>query len=351
MTAQDDLVIRSYRVGDELGLVELFSRSFGRTITPEHWRWKLHRPIDATQNVWVALCGDVPIFQYAGIPYRFECSGNEQRMIVAVDAMTAPEFRRRGLLTRVVSQAHDTWRSQGIAFVIGLPNQQWGSRTTALGWQVLFPLQWLVRPLRPEALLARRLRLPQLRRATLIGALWNRHWSGRLRLDDRIDMESVSSADESFDEIWRDCGKDWLYSTVRDRAWVHWRFFSRPATAYDVIVARRRGSPCGYAAYRIIRREGQVTAQLAELTAGRADAGTQDALLAEVIDKSLTGSAESIATLAVPGTENYVRLKRNGFIPRHAFSVEWVPLDPGLPLDAMRNSTNWNLSGADFDVI
>ena len=41
--------------------------------------------------------------------------------------MTDPEYRRQGILTAIARLAYDTWRKAGIPFVLGLPNEQWGS--------------------------------------------------------------------------------------------------------------------------------------------------------------------------------------------------------------------------------
>ena len=64
-------------------------------------------------------------------------------LMVSVDTMTAPAFRRRGLLTEVAARAYEAWRDAGIAFVIGLPNQQWGSRARALAGASCFPCSGL----------------------------------------------------------------------------------------------------------------------------------------------------------------------------------------------------------------
>ena len=119
-------------------------------MTEHEWRWKL-APTSKVPNVWLATHADQPIFQYAAMPTRFEIGDRTHAVMVSVDTMTAPAFRRRGLLTEVASRAYEAWRNAGVAFVIGLPNQQWGSRAQALGWRELFPLQWLARPLRPAS--------------------------------------------------------------------------------------------------------------------------------------------------------------------------------------------------------
>ena len=226
--------VRPYRAGDEHELAALFRRSFGRPSTDAHWRWKLRWPECPVDNVWLAQAEDRLVFQYAGIPTRFSLNHRPADMMVSVDTMTAPEFRRRGLLTRVASEAYARWRDAGIAFVMGLPNDQWGSRSDALGWQPLFPLQWLARPLHPEVILARRWRAPLLNRATLPAALWNGLWDARVRADPSVRLEQVSAAGDAFDDLWRTVEPGWALSTIRDRRWVDWRFLKSPTRAYSV---------------------------------------------------------------------------------------------------------------------
>lgn len=345
------ITIRPYRADDERDVVGLFQQAFGHPITAEHWQWKLKRQPSAVDNVWLATAADKPIFHYAGIPTRFSLAQTPVTMMVSVDTMTAPEFRRRGLLTEVAERVYSAWRAAGIAFVIGLPNEQWGSRAAALGWQPLFPLQWLVRPLRPEAILARRLNISLLKQATFPAALWNRFLKGRVRRDPQLHTERVHHAVEAFDQIWESCKSDWMFSTVRDRDWVNWRFFSAPSRAYELTLARRAGKPVGYAVHSLSKTQERISAHLAELFVARTDCATRDTLLSELIETLQVVKAEALFTLAVPGTPFFRWLRRAGFFPSYAFSVQLVPLSADLPIDLMLDPNHWNLTGADFDVV
>ncbi|HSZ07372.1 MAG TPA: GNAT family N-acetyltransferase [Steroidobacteraceae bacterium] len=344
-------VFRPCRAGDEPALGDLFYRSFGGRVTEDHWRWKLRGQPSSVDNAWLATCAGQPIFHYAGIPRRFSLGQKEVAAMLAVDAMTAPEFRRRGLLTRAVPEIHDNWRQRGVAFVLGLPNDQWGSRARVLGWQPLFSLQWLIRPLRPEALLASRLTLPFLKRFSAAGAAWNNFLQGRLHRDATVRVERVASAGENFDRLWEFCKADANLSTVRDRAWVDWRYLASPSRKYVVCLARRADEPVGYCAYYLAESGNRTSAVLAEVLAARSDESVRDSLLYALIETLLATKAETLATLAVPGTAHFNWLRSVGFLPRRAFSVELIPLAAGLPMDAMRNADNWNLCGADFDVV
>lgn len=343
--------IRPWRPGDEVELTQLFERTFGRTISPEHWRWKLQSEPCSFDNVWLAASEARPIFQYAGIPIRFNLAGTAVRAVVSVDTMTAPQFRRRGLLTQVAQQAYSAWRAANIAFVIGLPNENWGSRAQALGWQPLFPLQWLVRPLRPQVILARRLKWPALERASLLGAAWNAALKHRVRPAADVTVERTQQADSVFDRIWERCNADWMFSTVRDHRWVEWRFLAAPSRHYVISIARRRTEPTGYLAHTILHSDAGAAAYLAELYAARADDDTRNSLLAVLIDDLRATPAAALHVLAIPGTAEFSWLLRAGFLPRHAFPVQFVPLAPDLPVGRMSDRQQWNLTGADFDVI
>jgi hypothetical protein len=344
--------IRAYRAGDERALVALFGRVFGRAISEEHYCWKLRQPPTPVENVWLAVDDDVPIFHYAGIPTRYRLRDAEVLAMVSVDTMTAPEFQRRGLLSAVGRTVYDTWRAAGVAFIIGLPNERWGSRAGALGWEPLFDLQWLARPLRPEAILARRLRMPALARLAPIGAAWNMLWQLRLRRDPNVKVRSVERAGSEFDQLWQRHGADAAASVVRDSAWINWRYLDAPAFDYQVLLAERDGQPAGYAAYRVEAHATGMAGFIAELFAGQADEPARRALIAETLAALRTAGADNAVTLAVPGSPLERDLRSAGFLySRGAFGVQIVPLDPELPLDTLRDPRSWNLAGGDFDVI
>ncbi len=347
----DTFDIRPWRDGDEIRLTGLFQRAFGRPISTDHWRWKLRPRTHPFENVWIAFNGDEPVFQYAGIPIRFKLDNTEVAAVVSVDTMTAPEFRRRGLLTRVAGQAYCAWRNAGTAFVIGLPNENWGSRARALGWKPLFPLQWLVRPLRPEVILRWRLGWPAAERLSLLGTVWNAMFARRLRPSPDIRVTAVSEASRDFDQIWDGARSSSDFSTVRDRSWIDWRFLASPSRRYEVSIARRGDQPCGYVCHSLLQSGARKSGYLAEFLCAASDDETRTSLLAHLLARLNESGAESVHALAIPGTTEFSCLRAAGFIPRESFGVEIVPLRADLPLDRLRDPSRWHLTGADFDVV
>lgn len=344
-------VVRPYEDGEERELVHFLGGPFAHEAGLEHWRWKLRHAPTETANVFVATAGGKPVFHYGGIPLRFALDGPVVTAMVSVDALTAPEFRRRGLLTQGVTRAFAEWQAHGVAFTLGLPNEQWGSRTAAAGWQRLFPLQWLVRPLRPEVFAARRFGIPWLRHASMLSRLWGNWLANSLRPDPEVEFRAVAHAGDAFDQLWKRCARDAMFSVVRDASWVQWRFLSSPARKYDVVLAYRNGEPAGYSATHIAKSSDRTSAFLAEILAPSSDAAARDSLLAGAVASAHEAGADILVALAVPGTDLHASLRRAGFLRGPAFEVHIVPFAAGLPLARLRRPENWRLSGAEFDVI
>jgi hypothetical protein len=344
---------RGYRAGDERQLVELFGRVFGRAISEAHWLWKFKGLPSPAENVWLGVVNEEVVFQYACIPTPFRLPDGERLAMVSADAMTAVPFRRMGLLTEGARRAYRGYQAAGASFVIGLPNQAWGTRTEALGWERLFPLCWLTLPLRPERLLAARLAWPWLGSLTWVGALWNRLLARRSRSPDpALAVRPITAASEAFDELWHESLADSYLSVVRNRDWIDWRYFSCPSFDYQVLLAERAGRPVGYAVYRWERDAGRHLGVIAELVAPRTEAGAWHALLESILGMGQHAHADSLVTLAVPGSPAYAALRRFGYIPRRrSFDVMMVDLDPALPLAAMRDPSRWLMAGGDFDVV
>jgi GNAT superfamily N-acetyltransferase len=347
--------MRQYRRGDETGLVQLFSSVFGRNLTEEQWRWKLKARPGPVENVYVAVVpdgngGERLVFQYAAIPVKYAVGSAEVDAMVSVDTMTAPEFRRRGLLTAVGGHAYQRWREAGIAFVIGLPNEQWGSRAAALGWRELFPLRWRVRPVRVEAMAGRRLGCPGLSRQTLLSSVWNAGWNQWLRRDPRVDVGRVIEAGEAFQRLWaaRRRGRESpvCRTIVRDARWVAWRYLATPGRPYAIHLAERDGQPVGYSVSKVLAEGERRVGVVPELLSIPGDDGAERTLLAETVRHLIGQGVDSVAALSVPATKFDGLLARGGFLPtRRSFSTQVVPLRAGASADS------WEVFGGDFDVV
>ncbi|HST04806.1 MAG TPA: GNAT family N-acetyltransferase [Chloroflexia bacterium] len=359
--------IEPFVEGDEAQLLSLFERTFGKNRSLEEWRWKfLESPgTIANLNIWVARLLDTGriVGHYAGIPLRMQIARREVSAMLSVDTATDPDFRRQGMLTRFGETVYENWATRGQELVLGLPNQQWGSRKEALGWVPLFKLAWLRFPLRIEDIVVRQAGgLGVISRAArspsrLASTLWLQRATRRARnASTHLDVEVKKYAGESgvFDRIWAFNSPTWDNLVVRDDAWVQWRYLTALPTSYDIEVAYRGDVPIGYIAYRIQGTRGHSNGYIADIFTPKGDTSVAAALAASAL-KSLWNSGATVAlTLAVPGTQLHSALTQLGFFKSGegaAFSYEVVPLDPQLDLALLRDKHRWHAAGGDSDVI
>ncbi|MCU0275096.1 MAG: GNAT family N-acetyltransferase [Acidimicrobiales bacterium] len=334
-------------------MAELFLTCFGRSVSVEHLRWKLASRPGALTGSWLAESDDGRVVGHLGaIPVRLWLGGSEHPGLVLVDGMVHPDFRRRGVISDVRNHARRSWIEGGASLGLVLPNEQWGSRVRAFGWQPVFPFRWRRLLLRPSATLARRFRLAALGRLRVLDAA-ARWWSRRgSPADTSVDLRPLTEAGPELDELWLEARAGVGVSLVRDRAWVAWRYLEAPAADFRVLLGERDGRAVGYVAYRLIEEAGSSWATLADVFADPREPGLVEALLAGVVRHLAELGVESVAGLAVPGTDLDRDLHRSGFRPsRGSFGVHLVPYREDLPLEILRNPRRWLIAGGDFDIV
>ena len=298
------------------------------------------------QNIWVAMYEGRHVGHYAGIPVDAWVRGVRTPAIAPVDAMVDPQLRRRGILTALVTRAHEHWRRAGVCFCFGLPNEQYDA--AALGWVPLFPFRWHRRILRPEAVAARVSGVNLLVRLTLVGAI-SRRLLRRAQTDPQISTQEIFGTHRDLDIIADSSRRVDCVHFIRGSDWVNRRYLSCPSSEYHVHLAKRDDDPVGYAVYGL-RGTTVVTATITEVVSRLDDSLVYPTLVAAVEKRCLDACVETISTLSIPGSESCRQLKRCGFIPRRAaFELQYVPLQLGMT--ALTSIEEWHIEGGDFDVV
>lgn len=346
---ESSIKVRAYLPGDELGLIRLYERCFGRVTTLAYWKWITRNDEAACNLVWVAERDGHIVGQYQGTPLRARVRGTTHPVIMIADVMVDPDCRRQGVLLQMGQAAHAHWCEAGFYLGYGLPNEQWGSRAASLGWMPLFELHWYRRILRPERMLARRLRVPLVRRFTVIGALY-RFVTSRSRSRRYIEISSDQSLDAAWDEISRRSENHGNIEIQKGGAWVRKRYLDCPTKDYHVLTAFDAHGAVGYVAYHVHGNAVARLATIAEIThvPGRADA--IEVLCKAVERHCLEDGVEVIRVVMPPQSTITQGLESVGY--RHgngAFTFKFVPFS-----DAAReqgSKTRWGLQGGDFDVV
>jgi hypothetical protein len=363
--AFDQDVVRG--AGDREGILRLAELTFpGEDLaSPDFLAWMYDRNPNGRAIEFVTKSGALVTGHCAAVPMRCKLGEDVRPASIAVNGMTHPDFRGRGIFSRLYGEVTAGSAGDGMALTFGFPNSNsLNACLRHLNFRDIgeFPL-WLL-PLRPGAILAAR----DAKRA----GVWKRAGAlaepafrlGQALLRPRSGrggwtIERPPAFGPEFEALWDEAKRGFRYGFVRDSAFLDWRFARHPTRSYEILTARHRGRLAGYLVGRTLSLEGLTWNMIVDLlvpptregrTAGRR-------LVAAYGRASRDAGADLLGALALKPTEGARALRRLGFLvcpkkllPRR-FSVLLSWNGPDAPPGDIFDLAAWHLNLGDYDAV
>jgi GNAT superfamily N-acetyltransferase len=318
-----------YRSGDERAILDCMRVCFG--IEPDAGRWR-HLNLEGPAGpsiVVIARRSGVVVSHVALLPQRVVAFRREGLLGHAIDSMTRPEWRGRGVKTALAWRARDLGRERGLLAIVSFANAQ------ALPGIVRYQNRRVVAPL---PIVARVLKPLHAVRAVLgSGGAGNidggsAPGSGRppecaaagplpgppADPERRAPGRPAWSAprfDERHTDLFRDADALPAMAIVRDQPHLTWRYASLPDAPYlqrDIVTAGRLQAT---AVMRFATLFGLRVALVMEwLWRPQAEAAALG-ILEEAVALSRAADTDLVAALAMPDTRQRRLLVRMGFLP------------------------------------
>lgn len=325
--------IRAVTDADAEAICALFQQVFGVARSAELWRW-FYRETPAGPGVAVVAvdCGRV-VAHVGTVTRAFRMAGRNTLCGQSIDAMTVPDWQRRGL-NRVLSRhLFQQLEQQAVEVVYGFSNRQ--STPGALGHQgriQLQPFPFLFRPL----------------------AMVRRPWRMVLRSTPRLPPLAAHPPEDAR-ELWQDAARRTQVGIERDLDYLTWRY-RRPGGRYLMVETRRGGRLMGLGVLGIRWQAGLRTAFVAEAFAADDDPTTWRQLTADLLDAARAEDCDAAAALAFPGDPARNAFLHNGFLP---VPGRLVPEDVVLSVRAtlppsppeLVDPTLWRVAWGEHDLV
>ncbi|GEM_PF-906738 len=292
------LEIRPLREGDEQSLLATFEAAFGRNLSPQAWHWAFRQNPAGTQ-VQVALRGEQVVAQYAALPSRVWMDGQARVFSQVVDSMVHPSERgglgRQGTFARTAQAFFEDHSLNGpgggeVSLFYGWPlpaNRRIGERL--LGYERCGRQHALARP---------------------VEALSDPAPSSLAELN----VEELSGFDDQAQWLWERCAREMEVGTVRDGAWLLWRYICHPVHTYTCLGVRdSEGILRGLAVCRAVEREGQLLASVVDWLVPSAEPEVGSQLLAAVELKARQWSCDALALWMPPFSLWFAWFQTQGF--------------------------------------
>jgi len=356
--------MRNYRPGDEVAIVPLFERVFGKPMgaseSANHWRWEyLENPV---QPLLIKLAWDGPrlVGQYAASPRRVRLDGRDVVAALSLDTMTDPEYRRLGIFASTAEALYTNQTRLGQTFIYGFPNANsiYGI-TKRLRWSRIMPTPVHLRPITPTSFIARRLPawLASLSaRAISFGAnLTSAMAKCGSRADDLVLREERGFGAWA-DDLWQRCRDQHRVWVIRDYSYLNWRYNRRPENDYCVVTAWSGRRAAGYVVMTLADRKWGRTCFVLDFLADITINGAVAALVDRVVTYAAKKGVDFASALLTPGCRYRSAFRRQLFLP---LSERWFPkelyfgaraFDPAVA-DVLLDRNAWSIGWGDEDVL
>lgn len=346
MNQSADWQLREARESDEPALVDLLRLGLGDGTVPRtsaFWRWKHRANPFGSSPVLVAEAAGGLVGVRAFLRWSWQRGDEAVPAVRAVDTVTHPEWRGRGLFSTLTRELVERVAAEGAAFVFNTPNAKSGPGYRKLGWSRVGRLPLYVKPLRAKA-------VPAALAARFAGRRGSEPGTAEAATADDeavLAADSTGGADEVFPKpvgafldrpgtaallaAAATSGETSRYRTLPTADYLRWRYADAPGLAYRVLA-----DPGGEAALilRGRRRHGLAEVSMSEMLTVPGAAGVAAAVrLLHRLKRATT--ADYAAAIASPGTLEHTVLRRAGFLRAPgvgpAFFVRPLSAAPAAP--------------------
>lgn len=294
--AVNEIEIRPYRSGDEVGILETFNLVFREVCGPDFedrgrdvWKWQyLDNPAGTRIHLAVTPDGTVAS-QFAGVPCAVDTEFGEKEFVQIVDSLTHPDYRaglNRSLFVKTCLPFVEETTQAGVAVLYGYPvpaAERVGSKF--LQYTFLRTVNFLCRE------------------------LGEGHAAGPAG----VEVARVTELPAEVDELYERVKRSMKCLTRRVVAYLRWRYLDRPGCPYEVWRATRDGQLSGL---MVLHPEHELVVNactIADWLVESSDAETADALLAAATRRGREGGRQTLMAVFADPSPEHRGLQQRGF--------------------------------------
>jgi GNAT superfamily N-acetyltransferase len=327
-----------------------------RSRTPEFYEWKYFGSPVHQSRARIALDGSL-LVGLAAVTYKRIKVGDATMLCAELgDLFTHPDFRRRGIFTRLTTEVCDQARADGARLIYVRPNDNSYPGLCKLGFQEIFRILPVKKLLDVHSLwrekrargVAYRLAFPV---ASLVARRLFRDPPVAIPAD--LGVKRVEVFDEDVDTLWQDAAKDIRVAIVRDSRYLNWRYSTGPLV-YTVHIARRAGSVVGYIVTKCEEDDqGRKHGLIVDMLWVRDRTIVAQTLLATALDHLREEQADVVAAWSVKAGPRHRVLTDFGFVERGEgfhFAIRNENTTPG-ERSALSDASQWYLTTGDTDGV
>lgn len=315
-------LVRSYEVGDEHAILDLFYKVFGKKMSLAFWKWRfVDNPFG---KGIIKLCFDDKklIGHYAVTPMSVYVANNYKNAVFSMTTMTHPDYRGKGIFAMLANEVYNECGKRGYSFVYGFPNENsYKGFIEKLGWKGFGNMHIWFRDMKDNAYDLRK----------------------------HKNIMPIENFDGNVDLLWETVKQKYVVAVPRNKEFLNWRFVRNPEVTYWKFAFREDTKIQGYIVLKKhpMLNEGHIVDILSV-----EDKKVVESLLSYAYWYFATRGIQRISCWCPEDSFLCEVLKNEGFVKRKMertyFGVKVFSND--LSLEHVEDFANWHLMMGDSDV-
>lgn len=209
----------------------------------EYYEWQF-RCIPGEAKALIASEKDRIIAFGALLPFKASVRGKVCTVFEGVEFVVLPEFRRRGIFTKLASSLYGQINNKNHAFAFASP-MSFGMYQHRLEHSFIGYFPYWIGIVNFQALIQKKVRPLSFLKKPFCKLIELKP----LKYNNGMVIESVNNLDKSWDIV-----ETWKYKSdfylKKNAAYLNWRYISHPYHKYDIYGIYRNGQPVGYVVIR-----------------------------------------------------------------------------------------------------
>lgn len=297
--------------------------------TREFWEWKhFKNPFGISSGIAAEEEGKI-IGLRVLMQWMWAAGGKSFQAVRAVDTVTHPDWRGKGIFSRLTSTLLEEIAKEGVSFVFNTPNQFSKPGYLKLGWKEVTRIPLWIRPLKPVRIAWRLIRKSE-------PPVFKNEESPIQKVLENSDWESCLDPTES------------RLHTIRTSKYLRWRYCEIPGFVYHARY-RTENNSSALIIFRHRQRRGLHELSISELLVSPEGAKLGKDLLEETIQAS---GADYAAGIAADETIEQELFRKCGFFPvgKKGPALTVKQLENRLPEINILDWNNWRCSIGDLEL-
>jgi len=246
------------------------------------WRWlNLENPFYLEKNLpcWVNISDNKARGYLGAIPVELKAGSQNVSAAWAIDFITLPEYRGKGVGRSLVEEANNHF---DIFFSIGQTDMA-ASLFAKMGWKLLGHIPYYMKVWNAEPLLRKKIGNPFISRLLAIPInllLKSYHFFEKTAISENLEIQKIATFGEEADRFWDEIKDDYDLIVPRSRAYLSWKYDRQPGMDYIKFLCLKKNGVRGYIVVRcIIGKYGIKEGLIADIITRPQDKNTIHALI------------------------------------------------------------------------